>query len=405
MKTNVFSTLKSLFFSHGGRFLAVVLVFLLMLADTLSPEGIYLWAVCPGVLLFLFPWFRYVDKSAVCLALFGGLFALFAFALHTNYSGSSLIANVLAPLPLYCLGRWLVDRLAGRERELILLVFLSVLCITFILLVRTIIDVGDNGVVSVSREFEIEGVKTMSATLYGMYAAISLVGLPMFFVSSGRRTLLSWLFLALAVLGLLSTVHLVNRTGLVIAVVVTFVGLVYRSRTNIGKYILILGAIVLVVYVLIETGVISEEIVAAYEFRQEETEREGSSAAGGRGHRWLDAILRVWYMPLGWYHEEAAVGYNFVHNWWLDVGRQVGLLPLLLLLVPTVLSIKNCITLFKHGGSRLHLLLLSLNVVLFLACFVEPVMEGSAMVAYYYMFVWGMTAQAANRSRTIYNNV
>ncbi len=399
MRNTFFANLKSLFFSHGWLFLFVVLLFLVMLSTTLMPTGIYSWAVCPIALLFLFPWFKYRDWSAISLALFGIMFALFAFVLGTKYSGSGLIANVVAPLVLYPLGCWFADRLKGCENELIVLIFLSVLCISFILLFRTIIDVGDNGVVSVSRQFEIEGVETVSATLYGLYAAITLVGLPMFFVSSGRRTLLSWLFLALAVLGLLSTVHLVNRTGLVIAVVVTFVGLVYRSRTNIGKYILILGAIVLVVYVLIETGVISEEIVSAYEFRQKETEREGMSAAGGRGNRWADAILRVWYMPLGWYHEEAAVGYNFVHNWWLDVGRQVGLLPLLLLLVPTILSIKNCITLFKQRDSRLNLLLLSLNVVLFIACFVEPVMEGSATVAYFYMFVWGLTAQTARCCR------
>lgn len=386
--------------------MAVVLVFLLMLADTLSPEGIYLWAVCSGVLLFLFAWFRYVDKSAVCLVLFGFSFALFAVALHTAYSGSGLVANLFAPLSLYCLGRWFVDELAGRERELILLIFLSVLCITFILLYRTIIDIGDNGLVSVQRRFEIEGVETVSATIYGIYAAISLVGLPMFVVSFGRRTLLSWLFLVLAALGLLATVHLVNRTALVIAIIVTFVGVVYRSRANIVKYIIILGAIIIVAYVLIAMGVISEEIINAYHHRLETDGRTDNwNTAGGRNYRWLDAVWRVWYMPFGWYHEEGQTGYTFVHNWWLDVGRQVGLLPLLLLLVPTILSIKNCITLFKHRDSMLHLLLLSLNVILFLACFVEPVMESSAMVAYYYMFVWGMTAQAAKRSRIIYNNV
>lgn len=398
-KKTFFTDLKSLLFSHGCPFMSVILLFLVTLLMTLTPYGIYFWMMFGGVLLFIIPWSRYLDVSAMFVGLFGFFYGIFSIMLNISYSGSSFLSYFIVPLPLYCLGRWFVNRLKGQDYQLVILVFLSLTSISFVLLYRTVIDVMQGGIVSVSRNFEIEGVETISATLYGMYAAVTLVGLPVFFASIQKRTLQSWLFLILALLGILATVHLVNRTGLVIAVVVTLVGTVYRSRANIGRFFLLVGIFVAILYVLIETGVISQEVIAAYELRNEKSELAGTSLAGGRGHRWLDAMGRVFYMPLGWHHQEYITGYSYVHNWWLDVGRLVGLIPLLLLMVPTIISIKNCFKLFKEKNNDVHLLLLSLNTALFLATFVEPVMEGSVMIAYFYIFIWGITSQFARNYR------
>lgn len=393
IKRNTFFTdFKLLLFSHGRSFMLVVLLFLVTLLMTLTLHGIYFWMMLGGMLLFIISWYRYLDVSAIFVGLFGFFYGIFSVVLNVPYSGSSFLSYFIVPLPLYCLGRWFVNRLKGQDSQFVILVFLSLACISFVLLYRMVIDVAQGEIVSVSRTFEIEGVETISATLYGMYAAITMVGLPVFFASVEKRNLQSWLFLILAILGILATIHLVNRTGLVIAFFVTFIGIVYRSRAKIGKFITLLG-IIIIVYVLIKTYVIPYEVVAAYEFRNEESIQLGMSAAGGRGHRWLDAIGRIFYMPFGWYHEEYLTGYGYVHNWWLDVGRCVGIIPFFLLLIPTIISIKNCFLLFKEKNSNVNLILITLNVSLFLATFVEPVMEGSVMIAYFYFFVWGMTSQ------------
>lgn len=352
-----------------------------------------MWVLLGGILLLIIPWYNFIDSSAVFVSLFGISYGLFAVLLNVPYSGSSLISYFIVPLPIYCLGRWIVYRFKGRNNEYIAFVFLSLLCISIILLYHTVIDVAQNGIVSINRTFEIEGVETISATLYGMYAALTMVGLPMFFTSVGKKNLQSWLFLTLAILGILATIHLVNRTALIIAFFVTFIGIVYRSRAKIGKFITLLGIIIVIVYVLFKTNVIPYEVVAAYEFRNEESKQLEMYSFGGRGHRWLDAIGRIFYMPFGWYHEEYLTGYGYVHNWWLDVGRCVGIIPFFLLLVPTIISIKNCFLLFKEKNCNVNLLLITLNASLFLATFVEPVMEGSVMIAYFYFFVWGMTSQ------------
>lgn len=149
-----------------------------------------------------------------------------------------------------------------------------------------------------------------------------------------------------------------------------------------------MSIIIVIVYALIKTNVIPHEVIAAYEFRNEESTQLGMSAAGGRGNRWLDAITRILYMPFGWYHKESLTGYGYVHNWWLDVGRCVGIIPFILLLIPTIISIKNCFLLFKEKKSNVNLILITLNASLFLATLVEPVMEGSVMIAYFY-FLFG----------------
>lgn len=352
-----------------------------------------MWVLLGGMLLLIIPWYNFIDSSAAFISLFSISYGLFSVLFDISYSGSSLISYFIVPLPIYCFGRWIVYRLKGRNNEYMTFVFLSLLCISIILLYRTIIDITQNGIVSINRTFEIEGIDTISATLYGMYAASTMVGLPAFFASVEKKNLQSWLFLSLAILGILATIHLVNRTGLVIAVFVTFIGIIYRSRAKIGKVITLLGIIIAILYVLVKTNVIPHEVIAAYEIRNEESIQLGMSAAGGRGNRWLDAITRIFYMPFGWYHKESLTGYSYVHNWWLDVGKCVGIIPFVLLLIPTIISIKNCFLLFKNKNSNTNLILITLNVSLFLATFVEPVMEGSVMIAYFYFFVWGMTSQ------------
>lgn len=153
---------------------------------TLSYLGIYMWVLLGGMLLLLIPWYNFIDSSAIFVSLFGISYGLFAVLLNILYSGSSLISYFIVPLPVYCLGRWIVYRLKGRNNEYITFVFLSLLCISIILLYRTVIDVAQNGIVSINRTFGIEGIETISATLYGMYAAITMVGLPVFLHQSRK---------------------------------------------------------------------------------------------------------------------------------------------------------------------------------------------------------------------------
>ena len=228
IKRNTFFTdFKLLLFSHGRSFMLVVLLFLVTLLMTLTLHGIYFWMMLGGMLLFIISWYRYLDVSAIFVGLFGFFYGIFSVVLNVPYSGSSFLSYFIVPLPLYCLGRWFVNRLKGQDSQFVILVFLSLACISFVLLYRMVIDVAQGEIVSVSRTFEIEGVETISATLYGMYAAITMVGLPVFFASVEKRNLQSWLFLILAILGILATIHLVNRTGLVIAFFVTFIGIVF----------------------------------------------------------------------------------------------------------------------------------------------------------------------------------
>lgn len=382
-------------FSRGMHFNIITILFLVTLCMTLTPKGIYFWIIFGGLLIFTIPWYKYLDRSAIFICLFGIFYGIFSILLDRPYSGSSIISYLIVPLPIYCLGCWSINKFRDNDSLLTTFIFLSLLCISSVLLYRTVVDISHGEIVSVSRTFEIEGIETISATLYGMYAALTMVGLPMFFTSTQRWTFQSLMFLALATLGILTTIHLINRTGLVIAIMVTLVGVVYRSRGNLGKFLLLVGFITIILYLLIKFEIIPSDVIAAYKFRNEESRELGMSAAGGRSYRWIDAIGRIFYMPFGWYGREHLTGYNYVHNWWLDVGRVVGLFPFLLLIIPTIISIKNCYTLFKEKGNDIHLLLITLNAALFLATFVEPVMEGSVMIAYFYFFVWGMTSQVA----------
>jgi hypothetical protein len=137
------------------------------------------------------------------------------------------------------------------------------------------------------------------------------------------------------------------------------------------------------VLMLLNFGVLSEDILEAYE-RRNEFEGYGVESVGGRTDLWMMSIENMFRNPMGWKQDAYA------HNMWLDIPRIGGWISLLPFLSATVMILRKMLSLYKNKISNFTSTLVVLNLALILAASIEPVIEGSMLFFSLMMMFWGM---------------
>lgn len=376
---------------HGlfkGNWILQTLYFVVLFTSIWSNVSVYIIVVFCLLGMLILPIRKYLDKTAVLL----GLFSVF-YCIPILFAGVGSWFNfasyLLCPVIFYIYGKYVVDKL--RESKLIALFFaVSILLFSIVLYVSAIQDIIQNKFVNITRSFSIWGMDggqdSLSATLYGLVASLGLVGLSVAFTRTVLTKSVKGMFLLLFVLSMLTVLHLVNRTGIVIATVCVFCVSTYCSQGKVWR-LLMVGLLVFVSFLLlIELNVINQNVIDAYTNRNE----GGSSVSsvGGRWDMWTDGIQNVFRYPLGWDVEGAQYGY--AHNLWIDVARVSGILPFLCFLMATLISYGKLFKLLRSKDMTIVPLLLGLNVCFFLSTFVEPVVEAIPLYFYLYMMLWGI---------------
>lgn len=325
---------------------------------------------------------RFPDITSILLLVYCVLYLLFSTLNGLHYDSSTLLLYGIAPFVFYEYGRNVVSTW-GKEHDYLLFWLIITGCYCVDIFRETVSDISLTGeVINATRFFGVGGTRGMklSATLVGLAMNIGMIGLPMFILL--KRSKLRWLYLVVFLLSLLTTLHLLNRTGLVI-MALCFLGVmgyyyVYCLKKPfflINVFLFIVALVVLLIY----TGVINAELVDFYTERNEDL-----YTAGSRTERWGDAFVKIFTHPLGW----ADKSDYYVHNMWLDIDRVAGIVPFLLLLWVSIRSTTSVVKLLKcsHGGV-LESLILGLNICFFLSCFVEPIYGGTHFILY--CMLWG----------------
>ena len=339
---------------------------------------------------------KYINWEVGTLGCFSVLYCLMLYIDNNIGSGFNFIAYLISPFAFYCFGSYVVDRLK-HPRLITIFLLLMTLMFALNLYISVVIDINENGFLNIFRLLEVIGVYvdnktgTLAATLYGLNASLGFVGLVVF--AYCRKTLNIWVrvvFLILAIFSLTTVVHLINRTGLVVLVLCFVAVTLYNIKRNFWRVlgVLVIGAIV--VYFAYSFGWVDEEILQVYEAREERGHR--ISEGGGRTARWIEAIELLVEHPWG-YSDLRGVKVHYAHNLWLDVGRVVGVLPFVALLIVTISYGINFLKLLGKNDGFLCSIFLAYNVVFFLSCMVEPIMEGMALYFYLYVMFWGMQRQ------------
>ena len=268
------------------------------------------------------------------------------------------------------------------RQKLFMLIIATYLLPLFIL---TFQDVQLVGVVNVSREMmgDLDSSDSLAATLYGMMSSVGIACIASLFAK--RQSLgIRLIYILLSLLSLFVVIHLVNRTGLIVFITCLIAALVVSTNMKLSKIIPLLILMGMVIFVVLKTGIIADDIFNAYMDREMSVSGDASQL-GGRSDIWADAFNKLVTHPFGWERVRYA------HNLWLDIARVGGWLALLLFVIPTFKWIRGLFCLAHKATTPFVLIILSINAAMLLSSFVEPVIEGSVLFFSLLMMMWGVT--------------
>ena len=339
------------------------------------------------LVLLIIPLNRYIDILGFLLLAFTGCFTIMGLLGGFISSLSAAIAYFIPTIFFYCFGKYIVDILGSKDQMIVVLLAVVALysCELYMSTIESVISTGS--VVNTSRLFYIDGDegRKLTATLVGLGVSLGFIGLPMSILYKEKK-IIRGIFIIVFLLSLITTIHLVNRTGLVIGVLTLVITLLYYYRTN-TRQLLIALILSFVVYLLLQKfGVINQEVFDAYAARNEADVLTG----GGRTERWSYALRQLFLSPFGW-AENSGKTEVFVHNMWLDIAKITGIIPFILLCFSTLSSFNTLGKLIRIKRDVIVAMLLSLNVCFFCSCFVEPVYGG--LHFFLYVMLWGVQKQ------------
>lgn len=362
-----------------------------VLITSLWVNNVYILFIFSVICWIILPYKKWWDGISVPLLFFSFFYAAVIVYKGEIESKFLLITYIMAPTAFYRLGRFLMKTNqveATRQKMLIYIIGLYLLP----LFLLTAQDMALTGLINDSRQMlmDLGNDDSMAATLYGLMASAGIGFIGTIFIKQQNKWLKMGLILV-AAFSLLSVIHLVNRTGLVICVACLFVGFALSTKMDVRKMLPILLTFVVVGIFLSEVGILGSDVSEAYADREGDTDVE-SASAGGRTELWLNAIGSLFVSPLGWKQE------SYAHNMWLDVARVGGWLAFFPFVKATIAYMMKVKTTLRNGGENGTLmLLLSVNVAMQLNASVEPVIDGSFSFFSLLMMIWGMTVEVNNR--------
>lgn len=335
-----------------------------------------------------------IDKNATLIFCYSISYTFFSYFNGFTYDASAIALYLFAPTAFYIIGK----RITNHSETTFQLSFMWLIIIImytadiFRAILVSILMKGE--LVNSSRLLYLEASSNsflLSATQAGLSICVGLVGLPMFLIETKKPV--KYLYLTVFFLSILSTVHLVNRTGLILTIANLVFLLSLYFRKKIVYFIFLLGLIFVSLIILINQTTLFSEISKSYNARGQE-----KNIMGGRSDRWLNALDQLLSSPFGWASD--GISYN-VHNMWLDIARNAGWIPCSIILYFSCSTIIKSFLLAKHNYSPIYYLLLGLSITLFLAYFVEPVSGGTFLMMY--CLLWGTINELYRSSKKLPN--
>jgi len=262
----------------------------------------------------------------------------------------------------------------------------------------TLYDIYSNGLVNPERQLSVLGDgEQHSTTGRTVELCMAIAGICMVFITSKNQFQLRTrrLYIILALIAELCTLHYVSRTGISVFLIAFILGFLIKGRND-SKilYILLFG---LLVYYFFEATTLGDL------FRSREIEGSSVADAGGRTDRWLIGFLMMINNPHGYTY---GIDYWYAHNFWLDFGREGGLYAFIALSFFSVIILWKSYIIAKNKTipDYLSKSLFLFSICIFITLFTEAVHNGAQMLMYVYFIFSGiiMEYEKRNRIKTIH---
>lgn len=334
-----------------------------------------------------------IDNMFILIMGYSVCYTLFSF-FNGYYQGSlsNIFFQSLFPPVFYLIGKWMVR--SKTEDMLILFFLILVGFIAVPVIIDVINDIRENQFINVMRNLETEDGSTAgSATNLGVRVslAVASIGVLMGKCNTRYEYLATILFFIVAAFGITCILHLINRTGIIIAVISLLAVLSFNVRKLSKKNLIIIFAISLAVAIYYVPRIqFATELKEVYEHRNDK-DSSSASSAGGRTDLWLYGLKNIYKSPFG---VDISNFKRYAHNYWLDTSLRGGFLALLFLFILTIKHIRNSWFVIKRlDASLLRTLIITTNIGFFLTALVEPIMEGFQVYVFLLFLFIGIVQQ------------
>lgn len=366
------------------RIKVLLFLFFATMLTSLWANNIYILFLFSLSTWLLLPNHKWWDGTCLSLIFFSLFYCLIQYMNSGIGSGFVFISTLIIPVSFYRFGRWIIEWI-DDERKRLWFIFLSFLCFLLPVLFLTIQDMILVGFVNESRTMLSDIGKedsTLAATLYGLMSSTGIGFISLLFAKALNYKY-KIIYLTVFMISILTVLHLVNRTGVFLSLICILFSIIYSTKKNPLRIIPVMLFLLVIIFCMMELGVIDQDILDAY--AQRETSTTANIAEfGGRSDRWGDAISNLFTNLFGWERK------SYAHNLWLDLAAVGGWLALFPFLVATFKTFANVKKVIKKEVTPFRLALLSTFISMFFNSMVEPVIEGSLLFFGLFLMIWGM---------------
>lgn len=356
------------------------------------------------ILICLFPYtLKYkFTKDSWLVVLFSICYTLSFFLRGEELPLSKLVFYLIFPIIMYSCGNILGAKLSSSRTIMIVIVSL-VFCLAAPGIYFGISDIiGSGELIKINRAIEFADGQTLSATGYGMMFSLSIAGLGMIMIPVTNKfdKKLKYFLIVLSLFAILCTIHIVNRTGLVLGVI-AIIATLFVPPYNTKRFLYTLSIclfIILIFYFYLSDTPLMNDAVQSYLSREEYSEYSAATG-GGRFNRWGDAFYQILTNPIGGLGYAMVGKINYAHNLWLDAGLRGGIIPFILLLIISFNIIKYTFSVLKK-----HILdffesgyIIVLCIVMYAQAMTEPVIEGVYQFFLFMIFFYGCVTKLKDR--------
>jgi hypothetical protein len=267
--------------------------------------------------------------------------------------------------------------------------------------------INANGLNSLARRVPdiwngIEIAATIQGSYFTLVSSLFFYGLLIFRSQKGK--LLSLIIIFATIFSLFSTVILGSRTLILLFLIILGLNIVLNSFfTKSIKFIKMLFliitscAIIFIVYSNNLFGIKDFIINSELYIRMETT----SLSEDPRTMVYQRAISQMFDYPLGGY--KMSLGLSYAHNLWMDVLYATGLIPFVFLILYTLKSIQNIISILNNKDNVIEfkILVTSIYIAYILNFMVEPILEGMPFMFLSFCLFNGMVRKYVDVSKYI----
>ena len=325
---------------------------------------------------------HYGKENKWAIVLIGFVYAIFLFFARRNPGVvfTNALWYTVLPFLAFLTGRNMGTKVMDDKTYLYWL-FILMGCLTLTNFYITFIDVFKYGLINPERNLHVldpeDAAQTITSRAMDLAMALSSI-CSVFYMRTRYQRESRW-GVVFSVLALLCIAHYVSRTGIVILSLGLILGLVYQGRSS--KTFLFLVLLVPLVYILMQT-----ELFTLYAEREMD-EDASFATSGGRTVRWLMGLQMLLNSPGGYTYSDF-----YAHNYWLDFGRDGGLISAVLLLIFNIAILIKAFSISLQKSkmsSYIRCITFTYVFICFVAAFSEPIHLGAPAFTWTYMALCG----------------